>query len=942
MGSFTDSITQFNPYVAQLPIDAMVKVGMQKQQQYEEGVKKIQSQIDQVAGLDVLRDVDKNYLQSKLNDLGKDLRWHAASDFSNFQTVNAVGGMTKQISKDRYVQAAVSSSANHRKQLSDMEEARKKGTLTPDNEYHYSKQLGAYLGDDKLKSDDGAPITFSGKYVPFFDVFKYAKETFDAVKPDGFSFDQVYETDANGNPKVDAKGQPIYSPTMIRMEQEGIFPEKVKQTLGQVFSDPRVAQQLSISGQYTYRNMTSDQLSGKIIDQKENIMSGYSNQLRDLNLQKNSGKDVQKQIDAVTQQMNSASSTYDDYAKSAFDNPDGVKGQLYKDDVNSRYTTMFGWVKKKEQNMENPGWNANFKLMQEANDAREFEQTLHQRKLEHADDMAMKRATYEQTERLALLKSKKGGGDGGAGTGPGGQKPVQADQPSAIDKIQRFEQTYTDAANTFKGASDEFLWNNVFSGVGKNDTELTRLVNSGMNRNAAMSLMIDNAAKGSKQDPIDFRATWGNKAEVNYSKMTPQQKAANPSIKDTYTTYRSARKNFDAMASVKAKVDKWSENNLNAAGANSDVLRGIYDEQTVKYNGVQHKLSKQDVLDMAVYIRGNQSTFGFANDKGAKTAATTAYQRLKAKGLADVADYQLDLQTANPTMLTSTPITGALRTIKAAGKMAKSGILHPDEANGIISMTQQVKSVYDKISNDEYESGLQKKAAIIDQAFGIKPNLKVGLMSDDVGTNKVTLSTIKNWSGAYKSGQTENYSSDFKNFASYVGGTKNLEDANLEAQVIVGPNNVPQVEIVAYDANGDREGGMTVTPEEAGQIGIDVNALYESKDVSILRNKISYNGNKTCEGNPKDATTYINGDVYYDRADFAAMGNAPFDVSANIIYRNGVYYPVVYASNGTNTTAVPRELPGSENLQQVELFLKQSVNPTLVQSIITESAALNR
>ena len=82
--------------------------------------------------------------------------------------------------------------------------------------------------------------------------------------------------------------------------------------------------------------------------------------------------------------------------------------------------------------------------------------------------------------------------------------------------------------------------------------------------------------------------------------------------------------------------------------------------------------------------------------------------------------------------------------------------------------------------------------------------------------------------------------------------------------------------------------------------------------------------------------------MYYDRADFSGMGNAPFDVSANIIYRNGVYYPVVYASDGTNMTKVPRELEGSENLQQVELFLKQSINPTLVKSIITESVALNR
>ena len=69
MASWTDAITQFNPYVSTLPVEAMVKVGMEKQRRYDEGVQKIQSKIDQVAGLDIMKDVDKNYLQSKLDEL---------------------------------------------------------------------------------------------------------------------------------------------------------------------------------------------------------------------------------------------------------------------------------------------------------------------------------------------------------------------------------------------------------------------------------------------------------------------------------------------------------------------------------------------------------------------------------------------------------------------------------------------------------------------------------------------------------------------------------------------------------------------------------------------------------------------------------------------------------------------------------------------------------
>jgi len=120
MASFTDILPQFNPYIQQLPVDAMVQVGMEKQRRYDEGVQKIQTQIDNIAGMDVIRDVDKAYLQSKLNELGNNLKTVAAGDFSNFQLVNSVSGMANQIGKDPIIQGAVGSTAWYRKQRADM------------------------------------------------------------------------------------------------------------------------------------------------------------------------------------------------------------------------------------------------------------------------------------------------------------------------------------------------------------------------------------------------------------------------------------------------------------------------------------------------------------------------------------------------------------------------------------------------------------------------------------------------------------------------------------------------------------------------------------------------------------------------------------------------------------------------------------------------------
>ena len=55
MASFTDNLVAFNPYIPQIPVDDYVRVGMIKQQQYNEGVQKVQGYIDSVAGLDVIK-----------------------------------------------------------------------------------------------------------------------------------------------------------------------------------------------------------------------------------------------------------------------------------------------------------------------------------------------------------------------------------------------------------------------------------------------------------------------------------------------------------------------------------------------------------------------------------------------------------------------------------------------------------------------------------------------------------------------------------------------------------------------------------------------------------------------------------------------------------------------------------------------------------------------
>ena len=268
MASFTDAISQFNPYVQQLPVDAMLKVGTYKQGQYDQGVQKIQSYVDNVAGMSVLRPVDKEHLQSKINQLGSKLKTVAAGDFSNSQLVNSVGGMVGQVVKDPIVMAAVYSTQNDSKNQAEMDADEKSGKLTPHARYFYERKRNEYLNNTELKSADGRPITFSGKYQRSWDLDKNIIDAVDAVGDRKNSAKQIFKTDpvtgqilynaqSVKNPKTgkveQIQGTPILSEYATLQIKEGKFSENISAAIDGVLSRPEAQQELMMRGVYTYR-----------------------------------------------------------------------------------------------------------------------------------------------------------------------------------------------------------------------------------------------------------------------------------------------------------------------------------------------------------------------------------------------------------------------------------------------------------------------------------------------------------------------------------------------------------------------------------------------------------------------------------------------------------------------------------------------------------------
>lgn len=377
MASYTDTVPKFNPYVKQLPVEAMVKVGMYKQQKYDEGIQKIQTSIDNIAGLDVYNDADKAYLQSKLNQLGNDLTTVAAGDFSNFQLVNSTTGMVSQIARDPNVQTAVSSTAFLKKQQAEMEKAISEGKSSQSNIYDFNQKVSAYANSDKVGE------SFRGRYTQYTDVKKKALDTIKALNPDLLKYDIPF-VDENG--RID---QTRIADAMKRYKIEGVSPEKIAQALHATMT-PDDLNQLRIDANYEFRGVGPEQLVQKAKQDYDVRRNEAISNLDKLQIQKAVNTDPTKQDELENQieqykellggdgKVGKLDESFYKNVKQARTNPDEVKYNIYKDGFINEYANAFKYKKQEEELVENPimkrqQWIAEMKLKQSEFQQRKYE-----------------------------------------------------------------------------------------------------------------------------------------------------------------------------------------------------------------------------------------------------------------------------------------------------------------------------------------------------------------------------------------------------------------------------------------------------------------------------------------------------------------------------------------------------------------------------------------
>lgn len=405
MASFASNPSQFNPYISQLPIvEEMSKVGMEKQAKYDQGIQKIQTQIDNVAGMDVMRDVDKKYLQSKMGELGNNLKYVAAGDFSNYQLTNSVGGMVNQIGKDEDIQNAVYSTMKYRKGASDMAAANKAGKGSPSNDWDFNDKANKWMNGDIKAS-------FSASYDPYTNYKKNALEVIKSLTKDESITDSAFSTDKNGNL--------VINDAMVRTKLAGISPEKIQEALMANLT-PADFKQMQTDGRYTYSNVDNQSFANQIRASHEQNVQFYMQQravLDNAKLSTTSNPERDKlnaQIASLDKTLANINSEYSNTAQRfAMGDYESAKAQLHTSNFMNNFSKAFSYTQTSQEHVSSPYVQAQQFRETKAQDWKKFSLQYEQDDRQFGMRYALDVEELGTKKEANALKKKEIGGYGG-------------------------------------------------------------------------------------------------------------------------------------------------------------------------------------------------------------------------------------------------------------------------------------------------------------------------------------------------------------------------------------------------------------------------------------------------------------------------------------------------------------------------------------------------
>lgn len=649
MASWTDNPQiAFNPYVQQVPTEALVSVGTELQRRYDEGVQKIQSSIDRVAGLDIARDVDKKYLQSKLNDLGTRLRTVAAGDFSNYQLTNHVAGMASSVGKDENIITAVKSTAWYRKQAEQMEKDNASGKGNPANNARFNNRANAWFSSTELGK------SFNDSYIPPVDVWGKIKDIADKVGVNSSDIMELFETDAQGNYVMekdkDGTERPKFNPIAAQKVLKGKDPASILSAFESSLTSADF-QQLAIEGEYQLASHTPEMLRDNLTNssiEQTSLIKDKTDKLRN-ELYKENHKDkpnperissLEGQIEYFDKQAKRIQTSLETSLSIVDTNPDAVRGAIF---TNKYLSSMANNLSSQEESITysvSP-WHTI------AKDQRDFEfnqQKENRRIAEWNANYTQDERKMEQDWKIALLKE-------------GGQEGIPTSYPKA--PISEDDAIRTKSSILKRGEDLAANRDNLASAI---TIERTKRLNDGVTNDRDIAKIIETEAEKKGMTIADYKNYIASE-EISNPNTLFTDKSILKRYKEAVETTQyfqnritSISKDADEIARQRGlNVPNDEELKRQLGRTTVQIRRGLFDSPR------DMNLSSEDVLDFiytepALLKRISGDIYLDFPNKEERERKTKAEEKLKKKF---GEDYEVIKSKLIPTQLGS-PITGRL------------------------------------------------------------------------------------------------------------------------------------------------------------------------------------------------------------------------------------------------------------------------------------------
>lgn len=420
MASFSSRDTiPFAPYIETNPVDAYLKVGMYKEGQLQQGIQKVQQQVDTLIGLPIIKEEDKQYLQGRLGELKTGISKNLSGDFSDARITNQIAGAAKSIYSDPIIQNSVQGTMSYQKGLADIDAAQKAGKGNVANETVFKDQVQEWLSDKTLGSK--STQYFTG-YTPYTDIMAEFKKAW-----------------ADTNPGEDIPNDAFYYKDGVQHINPVIFkgkgPKQIQAVWNLVKSNANVQQQLGIDGKYQFRGQPVENIYAQLgAETKANIDLNNKTILALQAKAATGDTEAASHIEDLKQMNIEAEKGLSQYAEALKTNPDAVKTAIVSQQKLSNLIGAYSY-----QTMEkSPLWETSFEQNKFDVQTREWEKIFDQKEREFAWKQYMDKLNYDQEER----KKKKEAGE-----------PIIS--PAAVNPLEAVRDENT-ARMAITGAQDNY------------------------------------------------------------------------------------------------------------------------------------------------------------------------------------------------------------------------------------------------------------------------------------------------------------------------------------------------------------------------------------------------------------------------------------------------------------------------------------------------------